>query len=305
MELDKINTAFSRQVCRQSLSDRSSSPGHISSYSTRDPSPDVVINVPCPSLASDIETTPSDNSATNSPSTAGTTASTNAIGTSPGSDFGGTFYHHISQATSGPREQGKMSFNQGTAYDRRIQPTPITSFTPRSRESANWRASAADKLERTLTSSAASSASTVTMDHRHAFPQVPQPAISQYPPFGWAVSPTPMVAFPRTTTAGFHGGNTNSGIAASAPRLDLGDQQNQEFYGYGFDRGGGKITLLVPVDMIPPMTGIPQTLNDRSGIVMLPTPPGRGPGGLSSNPGPLSFRVSEHGDEDSSDLWLT
>jgi len=114
-----------------------------------------------------------------------------------------------------------------------------------------------------------------------------------------------MVAFPRTTTAGFHGGNTNSGIAASAPRLDLGDQQNQEFYGYGFDRGGGKITLLVPVDMIPPMTGIPQTLNDRSGIVMLPTPPGRGPGGLSSNPGPLSFRVSEHGDEDSSDLWLT
>lgn len=292
MDIDKINTSFPLQISRQPSSDLSSSLNRIS-YSSGNTSPEMGINTnECPSLASDIDTSsPSEISSASSPPNPGGPLSAAFIGCHSNSNLINACYRVNSNSKRDQRGSTKMSLSNGILQDRRGQLPAIASY-PRSSESSNWRASTADIQEHTTRPPTASLFPTVTMGNHHSFSQGPQPTAPQYPSHTWPVSQPLMSTFPRTTPTSFHGGNTSSGPSGSALRLDLNHLPSQDFYGYGFDRGGGKITLLVPVDVLPPVTGVPQTLPDHAGIVILPPPQRRGPQGLSSNPGPLAFRVS-------------
>ncbi|KAM7217847.1 hypothetical protein V8F06_006774 [Rhypophila decipiens] len=301
MELGKINTNFPVQVHvhgqPSSSSELSSSSPQPISYSTGRTSPGLATNNnKCPSLVSDIDSpTPSDHSLGSSPPTLGNTSPAAAIASSPHSNSISPSIHQLNSAIRWCQpDQSKMNPSQVDAIrDRPSQAPGMPPYTPRSIESANWRAA----LERAnLSIPAASSLSMATMDYHPPYAHTPPPTASQYqhPQLGWPVPHPDLSTFPCTPVTSFQGGTGSTGPTASARRVDAGQITNQQFYGYGYDRGGGKITLLVPVDVLPPMVGVPQTLTDRSGIVILPTPPRRGPGGLSSNPVSLTVRSTSN-----------
>lgn len=297
MELDKINTSFPLQIHRQPSSELSSSPQNIT-YISGNISPETASSTnECPSLASDIDaSSPSDTSPGSTPPDFENHLPTAITGSLPNTNLVSHFYRYL--RTSSRPSQGdrsKMNVHHGIPQDnRRTQLPTVPHYHQRSSESSNWRASAADAQERSTLPPPTSSVPTVSMDHHHSFQQGRQSANSQYPPFGLPVSQASWPAFPRAPSANFQSGNTSTAVSASSQRLSWVPVINQDFYGYGFDRGGGKITLLVPVDMLPPLVGIPQSLTDQSGIVILPPPTRRGPQGLSSNPGPMVFRVSRY-----------
>ncbi|KAM7199253.1 hypothetical protein V8F20_005855 [Naviculisporaceae sp. PSN 640] len=301
MELNKITTSFPLPIHRNPSSELSSSPQNIS-YISGNSSPKTASSTnECPSLASDIDTSsPSDTSSGSSPPDSRNHLPTAVTGSLPNTTFVTPFYRHL-RTPSRPSQgdQSKMSITHGLVQDRRTQLSNAAHHLPRSSESSNWRTPAVDIQDRSNIPPMMSPVPAVSMDYNQSFQQGRQSVSSQYPPFGWTVPQPSLQAFPRTTAANtnFYSGSTSVAASASSQRLDSGHMINQDFYGYGFDRGGGKITLLVPVDMLPPLAGIPQTLTDPSGIVILPPPNRRGPQGLSSNPGPMIVRNS-HGTGD-------
>ncbi|KAK3325650.1 hypothetical protein B0H66DRAFT_588388 [Apodospora peruviana] len=310
MELNRIDTNVPRHMYGQPSSELSSSPSDPVSYtSTRDTTPDVCVkNSSVPPQLSTIEpstppsehgsdTKDSSSSSLNS-ATAASSTSFGSLRSSVSSSAGGVKYHNtnaINQFPSAPRRYTAMSFNNGSPDERRVQHTTVmppfnSQRHVRARQSSNWRVPAADPMDQpTLPTSI-----NTGPDYRCSFQnqQSPQSAVSRYSGYGWFLAPSsPGGVYSPTAPTSFQGnGGTNSPIATSPLQLDLGDLLNQDFYGYGYDRGGGRFTLLVPVDMLPPIMGVPPVLNDRSGIVVLPVPPRRGPNGISSNPGPLSMR---------------
>lgn len=63
-------------------------------------------------------------------------------------------------------------------------------------------------------------------------------------------------------------------------------------YAYGYDRGNGQYTRLIPADMIPSLCDVPALEQDCLGMILLPVPRALPANGRSSNVEPVMLKVS-------------
>lgn len=142
-------------------------------------------------------------------------------------------------------------------------------------------------------------AARVTVVPYHGAPNLQAPDLLQpyhhpYQPMGNSApyQPRTMEAFPPPPPHSLdHGG---AGVAASTAAANSGRVSRSGAsikYAYFLDRGDGKVTRLVPADMLPPLAGILSQEPLGPGMQILPSLYGKPPSGVQAMNAPVIVKV--------------
>lgn len=70
-------------------------------------------------------------------------------------------------------------------------------------------------------------------------------------------------------------------------------QYPHQFYAYGYDRGNGRYTRLIPADMLPPLVGVPAYETDASRLSVLRLPQALDANDRNTNVEPVQAQVAQ------------